>query len=182
MAAALARIQNPRLENDLLSAGMVRDLAVTDDGRVAFTFLLAPEDPATLVRSARAAVAAVEGVRKDEIKISVTNPAGPARATHGPPTGSAAATPPPQSLEQPSLGKIIAVSSGKGGVGKSTVAANIAVALAQAGAVAVYDEPFEYSGTTTGSGGTDSSGTRTLAMYVYEIPPGSLGARPDDRC
>jgi len=134
VAAALARIQNPRLENDLLSAGMVRDLAVTDDGRVAFTFLLAPEDPATLVRSARAAVAAVEGVRKDEIKISVTNPAGPARATHGPPTGSAPATPPPQSLEQPSLGKIIAVSSGKGGVGKSTVAANIAVALAQAGA------------------------------------------------
>ena len=134
VAAALARIQNPRLENDLLSAGMIRDLAVADDGRVAFTFLLAPEDPATLVRSARAAVASVEGVRKDEIKITVTNPAGPARTTHGPPAGSAPAAAPPQALEQPSLGKIIAVSSGKGGVGKSTVAGNIAVALAQAGA------------------------------------------------
>lgn len=134
VAAALARIQNPRLENDLLSAGMIRDLAVADDGRVAFTFLLAPEDPATLVRSARAAVASVEGVRKDEIKITVTNPAGPARTTHGPPAGSAPTAAPPQALEQPSLGKIIAVSSGKGGVGKSTVAGNIAVALAQAGA------------------------------------------------
>ena len=134
--AALSRIQNPRLENDLLSAGMIRDLAVSDDGKVAFTFLLAPDDPATLVRSARAAVAAVEGVRKEEIKINVTNPAGPARATHGPPTGPTAARempPAPQPVEQLNLGKIIAVSSGKGGVGKSTVAANVAIALVQAG-------------------------------------------------
>jgi ATP-binding protein involved in chromosome partitioning len=136
VTAALARIQNPRLENDLLSAGMIRDLAVTDEGGVSFTFLLAPEDPATLVRSARAAVAEVEGVRKDGIKINVTNPAGPARPTHGPPqpTGAAPAPPlPQQPIDQPNLGKIVAVSSGKGGVGKSTVAANLAVALAQAG-------------------------------------------------
>jgi ATP-binding protein involved in chromosome partitioning len=129
VTAALARIQNPRLENDLLSAGMIRELTVSDEGRVSFTFLLAPEDPATLVRSARAAVAAVEGVRKDEIKINVTNPAGPAGATHGPPQSATAKQP----MDQPNLGKIIAVSSGKGGVGKSTVAANLAVALAQAG-------------------------------------------------
>jgi ATP-binding protein involved in chromosome partitioning len=131
VTAALAHIQNPRLENDLLSAGMIRDLTVTDEGKVTFTFLLAPEDPATLVRSARAAVAAVEGVRKDEIKINVANPAGPARTTHNPPAGG---TPPaPTPMDQPNLGKIIAVSSGKGGVGKSTVAANLAVALAQSG-------------------------------------------------
>jgi ATP-binding protein involved in chromosome partitioning len=134
--AALSRIQNPRLENDLLSAGMIRDLSVSDEGQVSFTFLLAPEDPATLVRSARAAVAAVEGVRKEEIKINVTNPTGPARATHGPPTGPGVATEmpaAPQPIDQPNLGKVIAISSGKGGVGKSTVAANLAVALVQAG-------------------------------------------------
>lgn len=47
VAAALSRIHNPRLENDLLSAGMVRDLTVEEgSGRVGFTFLLSREDPA----------------------------------------------------------------------------------------------------------------------------------------
>lgn len=138
--AALSKIQNPRLENDLLSAGMIRDLAVTDDGAVTFTFLLSREDPGTLVREARKAVSAVEGVRADAVKITVTDPAGPAKVTHGPPQSAQAGVPAPSPSEMPELGKVIAVSSGKGGVGKSTVAVNLAVALAQAGhRVAIMD-------------------------------------------
>ena len=135
VVAALAAIRNPRLENDILSAGMIRDLQVAEDGAVSFTFLLAPEDPATLVRQARTAVQAIDGVRRESLKISVTNPAGPAKTTHAPPAGPgpAAAPPAPVPAQQPNLGRVIAVSSGKGGVGKSTVAANVAVALVQAG-------------------------------------------------
>ena len=138
--AALSRIRNPRLEGDILSTGMVRDITVTPSGGVSFTFLLSREDPATLVREARAAVGAVEGVRREEVRISVADPSGPGRPTHAPPGAVPAAVAPPPAPEQPNLGRVIAVSSGKGGVGKSTVAANIAVALAEAGhAVGIMD-------------------------------------------
>lgn len=140
VTSALARIHNSRLDADLFSAGMIRDLAVTDDGKVSFTFLLSREDPATLVREARAAVAAIEGVRREDVKITVVDPAGPTRASHAPPGASPVVPPPPSPVEQPNLGRIVAISSGKGGVGKSTVAANLAVALAASGhAVGLMD-------------------------------------------
>lgn len=163
VSAALARIQNPRLDNDLLSAGMIRDVVAEEPaGKVSFTFLLGREDPATLVREARAAVRALEGV--NEVKITVVDPAGAPRASHGPPgqgtqSAAAGAPPPPTPIEMPGLGKILAISSGKGGVGKSTVAVNLAVALARAGhRVGVMD--------------ADVYGPNVPRMFgVFEKPP-----------
>ena len=135
VGAALSRIINPRLENDLLSAGMIRDLSVTPEGRVVFTFMLAKADPATLVRETRTALKAIDGVT--EVKMTVVDPSAPAGPTHGPPAGampqSTGMPAAPTAAEFPHLGKVIAISSGKGGVGKSTVAVNLAVALARDG-------------------------------------------------
>ncbi|HEX4933383.1 MAG TPA: Mrp/NBP35 family ATP-binding protein, partial [Gemmatimonadaceae bacterium] len=71
----------------------------------------------------------IEGVK--EVKIDIVDPAGAPSHTHQPPADSVPMPTGPAPLAH--LGKIIAVSSGKGGVGKSTVAANLAIALAQAG-------------------------------------------------
>jgi ATP-binding protein involved in chromosome partitioning len=131
VAGALTNVRSARAGTDVISAGMVRDLVVGADGSVSFAFALSRDDPASLVREARQAVKEVEGVTA--VRINVVEPTGGA-----PPTGAArpagAGHPPaPAPADAGHLGKIIAVSSGKGGVGKSTVAANLAVALAGQG-------------------------------------------------
>ena len=57
---ALSQLQNPRRGNDVLTAGMVKDLAVAGDGTVTLTFLLGRDDPAS--RVGRAGPGAGEGL------------------------------------------------------------------------------------------------------------------------
>lgn len=126
VAEALTNVKNPRVEKDVISAGMVRSMAVSD-GVVSFDFLLSREDSPKLVRDVRKAVKAVEGVR--DVQITVGEP-----ATEKPTSQQAGTPPAPKPQSMPHLGTVIAISSGKGGVGKSTVSSNIATALAAGGA------------------------------------------------
>jgi len=125
----LGGITSPRHGRDVMSAGMVRDITVDAAGAVTFTFVLTREDPGSLARQARKAVEAVAGVTA--VKVNVVDSAdGAPRAAARP---SPAPPAPPTADEMPALGKVLAISSGKGGVGKSTVSANLAAALARDG-------------------------------------------------
>lgn len=143
VAGALTNVRNPRVDNDVISAGMILDLDVSDDGTVSFTFVLGRDDPASLVRETRQAVRALPDVQ--DVRINVVEPQATEdapRPAGAQPTVAAgtAHTPPPPTPAPGQLGKVIAVSSGKGGVGKSTVAANLASALARQGlAVGLMD-------------------------------------------
>jgi ATP-binding protein involved in chromosome partitioning len=145
---ALARVVNPRTRADVMSASQVRDIATTTDGRVRLTLLLTADDDATLARDVRQAVERVEGVvdvRVDVKDASETRGAAGPAAGGAPPARARASLPvidqkpaaprvaAPTPVSYPNLGKVIAISSGKGGVGKSTVTVNVAIALAQLG-------------------------------------------------
>ena len=118
---ALRVVVDPDIRRDIVSLGFVKDVAI-DHGRVSFTIeLTTPACPVKeqLRTQAAGAVQALPGVTHVDVQLTAK-----VRSASAPETGR-----PPL----PGVKNVIAVGAGKGGVGKTTVAVNLAVALAKCG-------------------------------------------------
>ena len=130
--AALRGVKDPAHQKDIVALGMVKDLVI-HDAQVHFTLAFtdqAPQSKAAIHSMASRLVGQLPGVSGVQVKMggSAARPAAAPHA-HGAPAAPARS---PEFI--PEVRHTIAVSSGKGGVGKSTVAVNLAVALKQTGA------------------------------------------------
>lgn len=118
---ALTKVKEPDLDEDIVSLNLVKDLQVNEN-RVAFTLSrLAPAVPgeSALEAICRDAISGISGVSEVEVKTELN-------------VSAAARTDNQEML--PGVKNSIAIASGKGGVGKSTVAINMAVTLSRMGA------------------------------------------------
>jgi len=168
--AALRPIVDPDFGKSIVDLGFIKNLAI-EGGRVAFDIeLTTPACPvkAEFERAAKERVAALPGVA--EVAVTMTaNTRGRARA----------AAEPQQGEILPGVRNVLAVASGKGGVGKSTVAINLALALRETGATVGVLDADVYGPSlpllTGVSGRPETEERRILPHEAYGLKLMSMG-------
>ena len=163
--SALSRVDEPDLHQDLVTLNMIHNIEIEAD-KVSFTIMLTtPACPfrAKIEREAKEAVMTIEGVKAVVVKMDSDVP------NDGRMRG----------LVKMPIRNAIAVGSGKGGVGKSTVSVNIAVALAQSGARVGLMDADIYGPNTPTMLGVEKlpppQGQRLIPAIAYGIKMISMG-------
>jgi len=188
---ALRSVTDPDGGKDVVALGLVQDLRITDS-EVTFTLAFTGQSPQTKVAlhsGASKAVSQIPGVGRVSVKMGAGAAAPHAHAHgHGAQPARPAAAPGPAARSPefiPEVKHTVAVSSGKGGVGKSTVAVNLALALSRGGAatglvdVDVYGPDVPLMMGAKGRPGMFDN--RIIPVEVHGVKIMSIGLLVDER-
>ncbi|TNF29806.1 MAG: iron-sulfur cluster carrier protein ApbC [Deltaproteobacteria bacterium] len=165
---ALGTVNDPDLHRDLVSLGMIRDLEIADDVVSLRVVLTTPACPlkGKIQSDVEAALRKV-GVEKMNVAMD-------AEVHRANPDGTPGS---PQAERMPGVKAVVAVASGKGGVGKSTVAVNLAISLQRLGAkVGILDADIYGPSLPIMLGLRESRPTMTADEKIAPVPRYGLQA------
>lgn len=167
---ALKGVIDPEIRRSIVELGMLDEFTIADDGTVDVRVLLTVAGcplKDTIISDTTKAVQAVEGVTAVNVELGTMTPE--QRQEMREKLQGPGATRPIPFNEPNSLTRVYAVASGKGGVGKSSVTANLAVALAEQGlSVGVVDADI-YGFSIPGMLGLSGNPTRVDDMIIPQV-------------